>query len=297
MSLEFSEKVRGIREAFGLTQKELAEILGIDRSVIAGWETLAYKAADCWERVIQFLIDCPSSALSVLRQKPWVNDQIGWPDRIINLRQTLGWTRDRFGEFLSTHGETLNRWIHGSSIEPCYQILMALLEIYSGIDPKEWPPALYLPEEDIITPERIKLLRLGFGMKQSQLANLIHVTSSIISTWETGHGKPGWCANLLLKMLETYPRAADLLEKMPWGDDRISPERAMQVRTSLGLTRLEMAHLLGATSFTINTYEDLGDRGADCGILVYQLLEQHAEEFISYIKDLSSPGGQACPIW
>lgn len=36
---KFAEKVKELRKEYGMSQKELAELIKVDRSTVAGWET------------------------------------------------------------------------------------------------------------------------------------------------------------------------------------------------------------------------------------------------------------------
>lgn len=300
MSLEFAEKVRGVRENLGLSQREFADLLETAPSLVSQWESLKDEETSCWERIIQFIIDCPQSALEFLQRKPWANETKAWPDRIRQLKEVLGWSRVDLADFLGIYDSSIAHWLRDESINPCHQITMSLLEVYSEVDPKEWPPALHFGTPDVITEERIRLLRLSLGKTQAQLGNILHVTQAAVSQWEKGRGSPVWSANILLRMLETWPRSVELLERIPWDDGIITPEAARRIRESLGLTVLEMANLLG-TSMTVMTgrseYEGITNKKSGSSILVYRLLQEYQEEFLHYVRGLSSPGGQACPIW
>lgn len=299
MSLEFADKVLGVRKFLGLNQNDFADLLGITPALVNMWERLHAEETSCWERVIQFLIDCPSSALEFLRQKPWANEGGAWPDRITQLREMLGWSMVDLADFLGIHEGSLHPWMNGENIAICYQITMSALEVYSSVDPKEWPSALHFEAPDVISEERIRLLRLSLGKTLAQLGNILHVTGQAVGRWERGVVYPVWSANLLLRMLETWPRSVELLERIPWDDRIITPEVAFRIRTSLGLTGLEMAHLLGASKELIHSiYEVAGIAGKRTGsaILVYRLLEEYPEEFLSYVQSLSDPSGQACSV-
>lgn len=297
MSLEFAGKVREVRDLLGLTQRDLAGLLDIHWETLGDWETLTKEAHPCWERTIQFMLDCPSSAIRILAEKPWIDETRTWRERLESLLKRLGWTNIKLAEFLNITIEPIMSWKRGDEVSTCPAILMSLLEIYADVDPKEWPAAFYFPYKEMITPERIRLLRLGLGMTQSAFGNLIHVIHTNISSWETGKALPGWCGNLLLKVVETFPKAIELLEKIPWADDRLYPEQAIHVRQSLGLTQLELARIFGITTVGVIDIETGEYKGTDCGVLLYRLLAEYPEEFIGYIQGLSSPGGQACPIW
>lgn len=300
MSLEFAEKVRGVRENLGLNQKDFADLLEISPSMVNKWERLKVEETFCWERIIQFLIDCPQSALEFLQQKPWANKVKAWPERIGQLKEALGWSMVDLADFLGIYYNTLRVWMRGGNVTTCDQIMMSLLEVYSEVDKKEWPPALHFEAPDVITEERVRLLRLSLGMKQSQLGSVLHVSGSAIGQWERDVWAPVWSANLLLRMLETWPRSVELLERIPWDDGIIAPEEARRVRESLGLTAFEMARLLGTSEETItsrNEHEGIVDKKSGTAVLIYRLLQEYPKEFLSYVQKLSNPSGQACPIW
>jgi DNA-binding transcriptional regulator YiaG len=298
VSLEFSDKLRSIREAFGLNISEMADLLGVSRTSIYNWESLLQEPSSGWERVIEFIVDCQASAKTFLDRRSWIDDGRPWPKRITDLLEKLDWSYDRLAEFLNVNMSTLSSWINSRhSIEGGSLIAIALLELYSDIDPKEWPAALYFSEEDVIAPERVKLLRQGLGLTQRALGNLLHTTQAGVSTWETGSHGIGWCGTLLLRILETFPQSADLFEKIPWGDEYLSAKQATQIRLNLEFSQMGLGRLLRTGPHTIRKYESGEYKATDCGALVYQLLEQYPEEFIRYIQGLSSPSGQACPIW
>lgn len=295
MSLEFAEKVRGVRESLRLNQQEFAELLGVTNSRVSSWETSSFHETKCWDRVLQFLVDCPESAVRFLLDRPW--DQTNPEEVRQRLLGKLGWTNRRMTEALGMYpGSHIHISHPGLSI--CTKILLSLLEVYAEVDQKDWPAALHFETTDIITRERARLLRLSLGIKQSQLGNLLHIDNSTISGIENDK-VPGWCTNLMLRILETYPRAVGLFEAIPWDDEAVSPEMAVEIRNSLGLTQLEFSRLLDVGHDLMGNYEKYGLSGKKkgCAILVYKLLRQYPEEFLSYVQGLSSPGGQACPIW
>lgn len=298
MSLEFAEKVRSVRESLKLNQQDFAGLLEISPATVSKWESLGKEGTSCWERIIQFIIDCPQSALEFLQRKLWANEAKAWPERITQLRETLGWSVIDLTDFIGIDYNTVGVWMRGGNIKTCDQIMMSLLEVYSEVDKKEWPPALHFEAPDVVTEERVRLLRLSLGKTQVQLGNMLHVARNTVSRWENGVDAPGWSANLLLRMIETWPRSVELLERIPWDDGIITPEVAVRIRESLGLTLLEMAHLLGASQgIAVYEHEGIADLKAGSSILVYRLIQEYQEEFLHYIRGLSSPGGQACPIW
>lgn len=296
MSLEFADKIRHIREQFYLTQQNFADLLGITHQTISGWENLREPLL-IWERVIQFILDCPAAAVPFLNEKPWRDEPISWPSRVRAILKKLGWTQRMLAEFFSVHGTAIQKWLtEESDMDNGYKITLSLLELYSDVDPKQWPAAIYVAEADVITAERVKLLRQSLGMRQRDLANLIHMNLGSVSTWELGDERPRWCPNLLLRIVETFPRAATLMETIHW-EDPVPPQKAKDIRLNLGMSHLELARLLGSTVTATFMYENGSQKLAGCAALTYRLLEQYPEEFIGFIKGLSSPGGQACPIW
>lgn len=297
MSLEFSKKLQEARNLLGLSRSQFSSLIDVSDSTILRWEMATKDPHHCWERIIQFILDSPSFAVQILGQKPWITG-VAWSERVGSLRQKLGWTDERLAEFLRIAGpKPIFSWLRGGEIAQCHQIMLSLLEIHSDLEQEDWPPALRFPEGDIITPERVKLLRQGLVMTQSDLGNLLHVDRSSVSNWETGNSPPGWCVNLLLRIIETFPRAVDLIEKIPWTGEALSPEKAERVRSKLGLTGHELCRLLSMDLMSAFEYERGGRVKTDCITLVYDLLDQYPEEFIEYIQGLSNPGGRACPIW
>lgn len=302
MSLEWAERVRALRKSLDLTQMEFAELLDITDSQVSQWERAALSPTLCMQRIFQFINDCTSNALSFLSKKPWQETEVEWGDRIEVVLKALNWSQEQLATFMGVTENAVNRWkVYGHQIDICNRILISLVEVYSDVDRKEWPPGLYFEPEDIITPERIKLLRQSLALTQRQLASFLHMTGgSAVCQWESGEQSIGWCANLLLRIVETFPRAADLLHNIPWDDEELSAGRIRQIRMSLGLTMLELSHFLGSTSAVISYYEKNGLKGRKelgCPKLVWLVLEKYPEEFISFVEGLSNPGGQACPVW
>lgn len=298
MSLEWAEKVRNLRKRLGLTQKELADLLDTVFQVIGAWERTVTEPTLCYQRILQFLDDCTSSAIQFLQQRPWENETgSSWKDKLEDILERLDWSQRQLAQFLGVTDATIGGWLNEEyPPQTCYQILVALLESIADTDPKAWPSGLHVETRDVITSERIKLLRLALGLTQVKFGNILHVNFSTVSKWEVGGNPPEWASNLLLKVMETYPRAVELIERIPWNDEQISGERAAKIRQSLGANTLELAKLLGGNETTLDVYERRGIP-ASSPVLVYLLLEKYPEEFISYIEGLSSPGGHACPVW
>lgn len=288
-----------MREALRLSQYGFADLLKVSQPTITRLEQGSLRNEECWDRVLQFLIDCRDSAVEFLQKTPLIDASEPWVAQVRRVAAKLGWSFSRLAEFLNIHVATVSDWLEGEPAHRCHQILAALLESYAEVDPRNWPAALHEEEPDVITEERIRLLRLSLGMKQAEFGSLLHIKRESITGLERGRNAPSWCVNLLLRVLETYPRATELLERIPWDEESISADRAFTIRKAMGLTALELARLLGSAPVTIFRYEQIGVSGMkqDCAVMVYRLLEQYPEEFVSYLQGLSSPGGQACPIW
>lgn len=297
MSLELAEKVKGVRQSLDLSQREFANLLSINHSQIAEWEVGSEEPTICWQRIIQFLEDCTSSAMNFLQGRPWLEDHRTWGDQITEVLQSLDWTQEELATFLGIYSRTIRSWTKSLDLpDHCYQIMISLLSIYSDVDRKDWPSGLYVEPVDVVTSERIKLLRLSLSMTQLQFANVLHTQRRTVGKWEDRSRTPEWGSNLLLRVIETYPRSLDILEQIPWGDEQVSADRAVEIRNSLGMTQLELAHFLGTTQKTIGLYEREGI-GGDSQTLVYLLLENYPEEFFPLVENLPNPSGQACPIW
>lgn len=294
--LEWSDRIEALRKNLDLTQRQLAKLLGISPNYVHLWETRGRGVNTCWERVIQFIEDCPSEALGILDELS-VENEGRWSERIQALLEKLGWTHEELSEFIGVWPHTLYAYKRGRNLPPCSKLIVSLLEIYSDIPVQSWPPALYSKPPDVISAERVKLLRRALNMTQYQLADILHVTKTTISNYEDGGGSPGWCGNLLLRILETFPTAAPLLSRIPrtLTEERISAEMARSIRENIGLTTLQFSHLLGITWDSIeNRLEREGIYGG-CAALVYLLIEKYPNEFIPLVQGLLGPGGQACP--
>lgn len=289
----WADRIKLLRESLHLTQEEFAELIGASNQLVSQWETGKQGPTLCWERILQFMEDCPSGAETFRRFSG--DTEIGW-DRVQALLRKLGWDVRELAEFVGTYPTAIGYWEQGRPIGSCAETLILLLEVYSDTAVGSWPPALYAKRRDTISPERVKLLRLSHAMKQSQLADILHVDRSTITKYERGV-EPSWCANLLLRVIETFPRAVDLLAQVPYTDEVISAERAQAIREQFCLTQLQFSHLLGSTVEAISHTERLGVRDPGCPTLIYLLLEKYPDDFIPLVEGLSSPGGQACPIW
>lgn len=297
MSLEWAERVRDLRARLGLNQHELANVFNIDHAQVSQWETAVLEPTLCWQRLLQFLNDCTSSALQFFERRPWTEGATSWSEKVEGVLRALDWNQSQLASFLGIHRHSVYAWLNDREIgDPCYQILVSLLEFYSGVDVKEWPAGLHVEAKDVVSAERVKLLRLSLALTQQNFGNILHVGGNTASRWETGQRAPDWSSNILIRVMETYPRSVDLIEKVPWTDERISQKRAREIRNFLGMTRLELAKLLGTSEHRITFYEQDGVDPAPA-TLIYTLLEQHSDDFIPLIENLSNPGGQACPIW
>lgn len=285
---ELSDRIRAIRSTFRLSQREFGLLLNIDQSSMGDLER-GVISSECWEKIIQFIEEEPQLAMALLSERIEQPLAASWPERFAALSRKIGITGRDLADLLSVTPSAVADWRAGQS-EPrgCPAIIFWILESYAGIDPSQWPSILITLPHDVMTAERIKVLRQSLAMRQRDLAYLMHLTgASTISQWERGDREPGWCANLLLRLLEAMPGPMTrLLEQIPsWSNEPINPEKAIQIRERAGLTQLELARLLQTDLATLVRYEREGVE-MGCSVLIYRLIEAYFEEFLRLIQSL-----------
>jgi len=280
---EWGDRLRALRERFGLSQRQLAELFDVSQTTIR-----RPKWTECWEKLVRFLEEEPNLAMSLLSERLRERTSRPWPERFAALRQKIGINLQELAELLSVTPTTTWDWNSGRH-EPqgCEAVIFWILESYSDIEPTSWPSILMLPPGDVITPERIKMLRHTLMLRQRDLANLMHSPFGTISQKEYGAWHPGWCQNLLLKLIEAMPGPAiELIERIPWTTTEVSAEKATEVREKTGLSQVQLSRIFRCDLSTIVRLEREGIRERGCVALVYALLDNYHEEFLGLVKIL-----------
>jgi len=247
------------------------------------------------QRILLFIVERPEEAFDVLSGRPDpLFRGISPSDFISDLMNRTGLPPRDLAQLLNVSVKTVHNWVQGLYEPlPCEQVILSLLDQYIQRDPREWPAILkQLPVagREIITSDRIRALRKSFMMTQSEFGSLLRMARSEVSTWEHGHHPPGWCANLLLRILENTPNEAfDLFSKIPWSGEEITAERSRTVRESLHLTQEELARFLGSDFETISIIENFGTLGRsrmECIKLLYGLLAVYPQDMVRLIQAL-----------
>lgn len=244
---------------------------------------------------MDFLEDDKSGAVDILsrRPNPVFPDEAPWSQIIDGLQKRLELTSEAMASLLGIDKRTVSAWRTGQQAPQlgCQQLLLWLLAVYAEVEPSEWPkifPIIHeeARQETVITPKRILSLRKSLMMRQRDLAYLLRISRSQVSTWEHGKEKPGWCANLLLRMIEAFPGpASNLLERVPGEGGELTKERALDIRQHLNMTQAELSDLLGLTVHGVQEMEYDGVR-SDCGSIVYMALESYPNEVLEMLADL-----------
>lgn len=282
---DWAGRIITLRERLHLTQAELADLLGMSEGLVSTWETNRSWGTGCWEKVIGALERDPEGTSELLLEASGRPVKASWPERFKILEDKIGLTNKWLAELLDVHLAPIVTWKNGT-MEPsgCEALMFRILEISADSDPETWPTILRLSVRDVLTAERIKVLRQSLMLRQRDLANLLHVTHPQVSMWENNVTGPGWCSNLLLRMMEMMPGPAiDLMERIPWADP-LSAKEVVRIRHEAGFTQIELARLFQADHASITRMERIGSTIRGCNALVYRLLERYRDEFISLIE-------------
>jgi DNA-binding transcriptional regulator YiaG len=287
-------KIQNLREnVLRLSRVELALLLDVRQYAVGRWEEEVNTPSPCMQRLLIFLEERPEEGMALLSQRPEpLFEGKPWSEVVYGLLGKLNMTIRELSTLLDISPSTVNNWLYRADTpEACQRLMLWLVYRYSDVDLSSWPSilrALPSPVLDVIAADRIVALRKSFGVTQRDFANVVHVDPSEVSHWERGQ-RPGWCANLLLRMLENAPgEAFDLLTSIPWREWELTPEAAKAIRTNLNLSQTDLARLLAVNLKFISDMESEGTVGKkiECVRLLYRLLEAFPKETVSLIQAL-----------
>lgn len=153
--------------------------------------------------------------------------------------------------------------------------------------------------------ERIKVLRERLGFSRKKLADLLHTTFATIARWENGLEPRSNCDEMLVGMIEAYPEHAlgllsELIERrklLTFGESEGIPERLDRVSKNLGLSRRELARLLGVSYEAIGTWYRGQREMTGCPGVMLDLLDFHLQEAAPLLwpdfawQSIEEPGG------
>src|SRR5579871_4821005 len=113
-----------------ITKRDLAELLGVDRSTIADWEKTGYIDFGTCRFLLQLLEADVDRILPLLQKRlKSGKPRAPWPERVRAMRKAFGLTIEDFADLLSTIPSAVVNWEQGHS-EPisCHAVLLDLIE-------------------------------------------------------------------------------------------------------------------------------------------------------------------------
>lgn len=318
---EWAERIAAVRGKLGLTKAALSRLLNTTYPTILRWEQ-GQPPHECAEILIGLLDAYPEEGARLLFGRlerhelgPMFGEQESWSERVRRLRERLDLTQAEFGKLIGVQTGVANGWERGRH-EPggCSEVLIDLLEYnLDEVAPLLWPtlawktiqeteseselpdrPKLEADQAEVSErpdqewpPERIRAIRESLRLSKVNFASLLHMAVVTPYKWEEGT-PPGPCARILLLLLETHgPRAMELLATMRPDDATWPPERVQKVRETLGLSRPEMAEILGVQDpWVLIQWERRGFHVVGCQRLLYSLLEEHSEKMMELFRAL-----------
>ncbi|HEM6309462.1 TPA: helix-turn-helix transcriptional regulator [Streptococcus suis] len=104
--------VKDLRLKLGLTQKELAELLEVTKSTIAGWEYANINPPEVIQKLRKMYEDTKDRI---------VDDGIDIIEKVSYIRHRLGISYDKLAQLLGTrHGTTVKGWMDGAQPQMKY---------------------------------------------------------------------------------------------------------------------------------------------------------------------------------
>jgi transcriptional regulator with XRE-family HTH domain len=170
--LAAAELVR-LRRAAGLSQRALAERLGVDRGWIGQWETSAAPIPAGRRGQIRAAIAAPATEAALPPAPAFDGDELRCA------RVTCGWSQGDLARRIGVTQSTISAWeTNGRPIPP--DVRPGLREILRA-RPAAKPPS---------TGVRLRQARQRAGISQRALAGQLGVQQSSVSQWELGYLVP-----------------------------------------------------------------------------------------------------------
>lgn len=283
--MNFSDRIKRLRERLNLTQSELARLLGVAHyDTVLRWERGHSEGikGECTEKLIKFLEDAPDIAVPILSNIP-PDDGASEPlaDRFERIREKFDLSAEELARMLGISFQFYSKYKGRGAVRrdpsPCVRIMMFLLEQESLlVTPYLWPEIL--EQKSSWTPERIRNLRSTLNLYEEDLAGLLNVGHlRVVRGWERG-ANPSFCVKALLEVLERHGRtAADWIADTPLVENW-PPERVNAIRSSMGLTVDQFALGLGMSNYNAGLWVYHGVSGG-CPARLLTLMEAHPELF------------------
>ncbi len=180
------------------------------------------------------------------------------------LRQGFDLTQAEMAKLLEVAPVTVTSW-ETDKTKPRQSNLAQIITL-RGMEQEEVDKALGRPTvPSAPTPRQLRKLREEMGLTQGDLASLLDVSHTAVTSWEAGRTVPGRQARAGLDNVQNMTRA-DVSERL--GRDvaiivpsdipmrnELSPTEVRTIRQELGLSQRELARRLGVTTNSICNWE------------------------------------------
>lgn len=183
----FIERLKELRKQSGLTQQQLADIVGTTQQNIAFWETgrqrpkqpSLIKLANYFNVSIDYLLVGKAQA----EEKSSV-----FPERLKQLRVEAKLTQQQMAEAFNIKQPTYAQWETGRT-KPKGETLEKFADFFNVST--DYLLGKTQPKKELsVFPERLRQLRIETDLTQQELAKNLNVSQQIIGLWERGERKP-----------------------------------------------------------------------------------------------------------
>lgn len=183
----FIERLKELRKQSGLTQQQLADIVGTTQQNIAFWETgrqrpkqpSLIKLANYFNVSIDYLLVGKAQAEEKLSV---------FPERLKQLRVEAKLTQQQMAEAFNIKQPTYAQWETGRT-KPKGETLERFADFFNVST--DYLLGKTQPKTKLaVFPERLRQLRIETDLTQQELAKNLNVSQQIIGLWERGERKP-----------------------------------------------------------------------------------------------------------
>lgn len=183
----FIERLKELRKQSGLTQQQLADIVGTTQQNIAFWETgrqrpkqpSLIKLANYFNVSIDYLLVGKAQAEEKLSV---------FPERLKQLRVEAKLTQQQMAEAFNIKQPTYAQWETGRT-KPKGETLERFADFFNVST--DYLLGKTQPRTELsVFPERLRQLRIETDLTQQELAKNLNVSQQIIGLWERGKRKP-----------------------------------------------------------------------------------------------------------
>jgi len=289
--VEVKELLGWLFHKLEITKRDLALLLGVDRSTISEWEKTGYIDFGTCKFLLQLLEADVDRILPLLQERlTTTKDRAPWPDRVRAMRKAFALTLADFADLLSTNPDAIVNWEQGHSAPmSCHAVLLDLIEDH----PDEMADLLgFVAAEEVeeSPPEwpkdRLLTLMNTVDWKTGDLARYLGIETQSVASWLRGSTTPAACSAFLLRLLEKFPEAAvKLFGKPDLGDWQEG--RAAAARERGGVSMSKLSRLTGIAQRTISEWETEMVTKKDCPKILYSALERNPAKLLYLARQLA----------